>query len=175
MTTTMASMQRDDDIEPWYKQGWPWFLMAIPGVAVVLGFGMLWAAIVTWDGLVVDDYYKEGQAIAQTMGRSAEAGRLGLEAQVSLKAEDITVRLASSQGEALPPSIIVTIAHPTRTGLDQVRALVGSDGVYSGELAPLGVSRWQIQIEDEARTWRLNGTANLPTETELRILPYSSS
>lgn len=172
MTTTTMTMDRD--VKPWYKQAWPWFLITIPGVAVVLGFGLLWVAIATWDGLVVDDYYKEGQAIAQTMDRSVEAGRLGLEAQVTLHAEDITIRLSSSKGESLPDSLLVTIAHPTRTGLDQVRALVGRDGVYSGELNPLTVSRWQIQIEDEARTWRLNGTANLPTETELKIVPYSS-
>jgi len=172
MTVTTMTMDRDD--KPWYKQAWPWFLISLPATAVVFGLGMLWVAIATWDGLVVDDYYKQGQEIAQTMERSAEAGRLGLEAQVSLRAEEITIRLTSSEGVAPPPSLLVTLAHPTRTGLDQVRALVGRDGVYSGALNPLAVSRWQIQIEDEARTWRLNGTADLPTETELRIVPYRS-
>ena len=172
MATMTTTMQKD--VGPWYRQGWPWFLITIPGVAVVLGFGLLWVAVVTWDGLVVDDYYKEGQAIAQTMERSAEAGRLGLEAQVTLTSDQITIHLTSSAGSELPPSLLITIAHPTRTGLDQMRALTGRDGVYSGEIDPLTVGRWQILLEDEARTWRLNGTANLPTETELRILPYRS-
>jgi len=43
-------------------------------------------------------------------------------------------------------------------------------GVYSAAI-PLSLStaHWNVLLEDESRSWRLSGTAFLPTETEIRI------
>lgn len=44
---------------PWYRQFWPWFIIALPASAVVAGFITLWLAITNPDGLVVsDDQYQ---------------------------------------------------------------------------------------------------------------------
>ena len=54
--------------------------MAGPATVVVAGLITAWLAFHGEDGLVVDDYYKQGLAINQTLGRrdaSAHAGRLG--------------------------------------------------------------------------------------------------
>ena len=40
---------------PWYKQFWPWFIIALPASAVVASFITLWIAISNPDPLVVDD------------------------------------------------------------------------------------------------------------------------
>jgi len=40
---------------PWYKQFWPWFIIALPASAVIAGFYTLWLAISNPDHLVVDD------------------------------------------------------------------------------------------------------------------------
>lgn len=160
--------------QPWYKQGWPWFLIAFPATAVIAGLITFWIAHDTFDGMVVDDYYKQGQAIDQTMARSVKAAELGLSAQVTMRAEEFSMVLASSRGAALPGSVFVTIAHPTRAGHDQTLVLVGRNGVFSGSVQPLTAGRWLLQIEDESRAWRLNGTANLPAETDIRIVPYGS-
>ena len=58
---------------PWYRQAWPWFLIAFPAIAVIAGAVTLWLAVSTSDGLVVDDYYKQGLAVQQTMARSQRA------------------------------------------------------------------------------------------------------
>lgn len=42
--------------DPWYRQKWPWLVMAPPMAAVVGGIAMLWIAIATNDGLVTTDY-----------------------------------------------------------------------------------------------------------------------
>lgn len=171
MTTTISLNSK---VLPWYKQRWPWLLISIPAVSVVGGFILLWFAVTSWDGLVVDDYYKEGQAIGQTMARSMKATELGLTADVSFNADQIRIALDSSTGASLPVGVVVTIAHPTREGYDQHFALAGSQGIYSGTLEPLMAGHWQILIEDESRVWRLNGTVDLPTETKVRIVPYGS-
>jgi len=40
---------------PWYRQFWPWFIIALPASAVVAGFVTLWLALSNPDHLVVDD------------------------------------------------------------------------------------------------------------------------
>jgi uncharacterized membrane protein YadS len=39
------SRQRRVDVKPWYKQFWPWFIIALPLVSVVASFVTLWLAI----------------------------------------------------------------------------------------------------------------------------------
>jgi len=158
----------------WYRQRWPWILIAIPGTSVVLGFVLLYLAVTTWDGLVVDDYYRQGRAIDQTVARSALAARLGLSAEFDLESEKVVIRMSADEGVHLPPGVIVTIAHPTREGMDQILRLGGEAGVFAGPLAPLSGRRWLVQIEDEARTWRLNGAIRVPSERKVKILPYGT-
>lgn len=175
MAVTMRSVVRpNEDGAPWYKQKWPWIIIAIPGSSVVVGMILLYFAITTADGLVVDDYYRQGRAIDQTMARSLLAGDLGLAADLSVRSDQVSVSLSANNTADLPEALIVTIIHPTRAGMDQVLRLTGNAGVYSGPVAPLRIGYWRIQIEDESRSWRLNGAVNLPAETEKRIIPYDS-
>lgn len=156
---------------PWYRQPWPWFLMALPATAVIAGIVTLWLAVSTSDGLVVDDYYKQGLAIQQTMARSQRAADLGLRAQLRIQADAFAVHLTGASVADMPDRVRITFAHPTRSGMDQSMVLEGSQGRFIGSHRNLISGRWDIQIEDELRTWRLNGAVNLPTETEVRIEP----
>lgn len=158
---------------PWYRQRWPWLLMVMPVTAMILGFMLLYLAITTNDGLVVDDYYRQGRAIDQTMARSAHAAELGLAADVNLRAGEVRLRLSAAEGVTLPRGIVVTFIHPTRAGFDQVLRLeAGYAGEYAGPVAPLMAGRWHVQIEDDARAWRLHGDVRVPDEVTVRILPY---
>ena len=40
---------------PWYRQFWPWFIIALPASVVIASFFTLWLAISNPDHLVVDD------------------------------------------------------------------------------------------------------------------------
>ncbi|MDR2688868.1 MAG: FixH family protein [Azoarcus sp.] len=162
------------DTSPWYKQGWPWFLFGVPAITVVAGIATLVLAIRSWDGLVVDDYYKEGQAIVQVLDRVRHARELGLSAQLSMRDGKVSIDLAAAQEQDLPEAVYLTIIHPTRSGLDQQVLLKRQDGGYAGEIAPVTAGRWLFQIEDELRSWRMNGAAKLPAEAEVRIKPSDS-
>ena len=164
----------DKPHEPWYRQGWPWFLIALPATAVVAGIVTLVIAARTFDGMVVDDYYKEGKAIVQTLGRTERAQELGLVARLKIRSESIRVELSAADAANLPSRIILTVIHPTRDGTDQALVLDARGGVFEGRPAPLSTGRWLFQIEDESRSWRMNGAAYLPTETDIRIDPSSS-
>ena len=40
---------------PWYRQFWPWFIIALPAAAVIASFFTLWLAISNPDYIVVDE------------------------------------------------------------------------------------------------------------------------
>jgi hypothetical protein len=44
-----------DENTPWYKQFWPWFIIALPASVVVASFFTLWLAISNPDHVVVED------------------------------------------------------------------------------------------------------------------------
>ncbi|HSC95836.1 MAG TPA: FixH family protein, partial [Burkholderiales bacterium] len=43
--------------KPWYRERWPWLLMAGPAAVLVAGAATIWIAFASADGLVAEDYY----------------------------------------------------------------------------------------------------------------------
>ncbi len=166
----MSATEAKRSPTPWYKERWTWLLMLMPATAIVAGGITLWLAIKSFDGLVTDDYYKQGLAINQTLARANTAQEMGLLARVRFTAESLQVELSAKPGIDLPPRLSATLAHPTRGGLDQKLVLERRNGVYSAAIPEaLSTAHWTVLLEDESRSWRLSGTAFLPTETEIRI------
>jgi len=144
--------------------------MLMPATAVVAGFITLWLAITSFDGLVADDYYKQGLAINQTLAKVVAARDSGLVGTVRFSSESVGVILEAKPGVALPDKLLLTLAHPTKSGMDQRFVLERRDGAYVGAVdVAITSAHWKVLLEDEARSWRLSGTAFLPTETELRL------
>lgn len=154
---------------PWYREPWPWLLMALPAAAVVAGFFTLWLAVTTNDGLVADDYYKAGLAINKTLARDERAHELNLSAHCKLDAEGIVVVMTAREGMILPGRLRLTISHPTRAGLDQVVDLTGISGKYHGAIRGLTMGRWQLILEDAAHNWRLTGAVRIPDDREITL------
>lgn len=50
-----ANQQGPDQAKPWYRQFWPWFIIALPATVVVASFITLWIAVSNPDYLVVSD------------------------------------------------------------------------------------------------------------------------
>ena len=151
--------------QPWYRERWPWILMAGPATAVVAGLITAWLAVKSDDGLVADDYYKQGLAINRTLGRSDAAERLGIEAGVYLADGHVRVllRAAAERG-----ALTLSLMHPTRAGMDQNLNLAAVEpGVYEGRLRPLQPGRWHVVLE--ARNWRLAGDWMLPAAGALTL------
>ncbi len=167
---TQRAMAPNQIPTPWYKERWTWLLMLMPVTAIIGGSITMWLAVTSFDGMVADDYYKQGLAINQTLARATAAADLGLKADVRFTAEGLSVALQARQGVELPARVLVTLAHPTRGGLDQQLVLERNGNGYQGRMqSQLGSAHWKVLIEDESRSWRLSGAAFLPTETEIRI------
>jgi uncharacterized protein len=140
--------------KPWYRERWPWILMAGPAFVVCGGAYAMWLAKSTDDGLVADDYYKRGMAINRTLQRFERAAALKVGAIVEI-APDGGVRVTLSGIEdGVPPSLRLRLVHPTKAGLDESAEVVRSaDGTYAGRIAPPPSVRWLVIVETDA--WRL--------------------
>jgi uncharacterized protein len=160
-----------DTTKPWYREPWPWLLMAGPAVVIVAAFATLYLAVRTEDGLVVDDYYRQGLAINATLAREAQARALGLSAILTFspQRDGVQVRLAGLTGQ--PARLRLRLVHATRAGQDQSVMLVAALAeAYAAVLRPLEPGTWQVLIEDDVAGWRLAGTL-LPAQDRLELRP----
>jgi uncharacterized protein len=138
--------------QPWYREPWPWILISGPAAVLIAGAATMWVAFASADGLVADDYYKQGLAINRRLAKEDEARRRGIAAEVRLERERLRVEL---KGEA-PATLFVQLAHATRAGFDQrLRLTPAAPGVYEAELAELPPGHWHVIIEDPRGAWRI--------------------
>ena len=152
---------------PWYRQFWPWFLIALPASAVIAGIATVFIAAHKTDGLVVDDYYKEGLAINQTLKRQQRAGQLQLAASIDWDSETQVISLQLKQAQAdYPQKLQLLLSHPTRAHLDSEIELskTPKSGQYTGLLRQQPKGYWHIILQPTDKSWRLAGRAQLPEQ-----------
>ena len=70
-------LSTDSNTPPWYRQFWPWFLIALPGSVVIASLVTVYIAFSGADSLVVDNYYRDGLAINQVLEQDRRAEALG--------------------------------------------------------------------------------------------------
>jgi len=144
--------------KPWYREPWPWLLMLAPLAAVLMGVVMVVLAGRSHDGLVADDYYKQGLAINQTLDRERRGAALHVSGRLEFSTDRTRVRLHLGQDGDPPPALLLTLVHPTRAGLDQRVPLIRTaTGDYAGELLAPVAGRWLLTLEDDDRRWRVSG------------------
>lgn len=138
----------------WYREPWPWFLMAGPAAAIVAGAVTVWLAVSTSDGLVADDYYRRGLAI----NREIQRDRTVLEREIvaSIEAQGGMLRVLLSGRHASPEALFARLVHPTRAGYDQrLRLPRVAPGIYETDLPVLPAGRWRLVLEDPRGEWRI--------------------
>lgn len=152
----MKPVYPDQDPTPWYRQFWPWFLIALPGTVVVVSFHLMYTAYKHSDDLVVDEYYKVGLAINRQLARKERAEELALAAQFTITEHQVTVSL---EGTVTADTLELTFSHPMEADRDFSIALqqVGP-GIYNGRLKTTVAERWHWILSDGAgNEWRLDG------------------
>ena len=153
-------------VQPWYREPWPWLLMSGPAAVIVAGVFTAVLAFRSSDGLVADDYYKQGLAINRTIAREERAAALGISADLSYVRDASRVRVALT-GVA-PAVLTLRLAHPTRAGFDQVVVLTQvQPGLYEGALRPVDGGRWLAVLE--TADWRLAGDWKGSQRTTLHL------
>ena len=166
MTRTLAPATR------WYRVPFVWLLIAIPFTAVIVGFVGLTLAIRSDDGMVEDDYYRQGKEINRVLARDQAAAGKGLESQVELDdaQHELRIQLTAHATGTFPENIEIKFLHATRAGLD--RSLViprRADGTYRAPQPELALGHWNVQLA--AQDWRLVGSLFVPGDRHLILRP----
>jgi hypothetical protein len=155
---------------PWYRQFWPWFIIAIPASSVLVGTLMLTLAIRHPDPMVVDNYYKEGLAINQQLDRQLLAAELGIQALVRFDADRERLTIEPLDPMLVQGPLKLLLIHPTLAGRDRIEILQpDTRGHYSLDLPESGNGRWHVALESEPDGWRLEGRMRLAENTQLLL------
>jgi hypothetical protein len=167
--STMSERERQP--EPWYRQFWPWFLIALPGSVVIASFVTLWLAISRPNPMVVDDYARIARSTEQRLERDQAAAALGVHAEIRLIAGANIVEVRLLPETVAPESLELRLSHPLIEERDQIVNLMRVPGGWSAELAP-PAGRWYLQLYPGDRSWRLSGELN--GQRELVLAPLGT-
>lgn len=165
----------DQVVIPGYKQPWFWFLMAPLVLVFIMGFTMLYLSIVSSDGVVADNFYKDGLAIHTRMKQDAAAGKLALEGTLSLSGQQVSLILKGNLDTA-PDALTLQFIYPTKSSEDIVITLIRADNGFVGALAAPISGRYQVMLSPKLTDasqpmWRLHGIAIFPLNDPLALLP----
>jgi hypothetical protein len=168
-------MEREDT-KPWYRQFWPWFIIALPASAVVAGLTTVWIAMQTTDSLVVKS--EDGVRNAADRRISAErlASEMNLAALVQIDPDTGVVSVVIRSGDLteIPAALDLEFSHPAFADRDQLvtlnRAMPDASGnpVWVGHFSRVPNERFYVVLKAD-NAWRLS--SEWQGETSLTLRP----
>ena len=137
----------------WYRQFWPWFLIALPGSVVIAALTTVYIAHRHADDLVSGDYYKRGLSINERLVQQEKAISLGIKAEVLIHDTLVQVRL---QNPLSQPLLLLEFTHPAEADHDFTLTIKETaPGLYMGELPRRVGPNWHWALSHENQ-WQLN-------------------
>ncbi len=165
-----------EDTKPWYRQFWPWFIIALPASAVVAGLTTVWISMQTTDSLVVrsDDGVKN--ATDRHISAERLASELGLAAIVEIDTATGAVSAVMRSGDLpdVPAALDFELSHPAFANRDQRitlnKAMPDADGnpVWVGHFVAVPNERFYAVL-NSGDEWRLS--AEWQGESSLTLRP----
>ncbi len=165
MNNPASSFHADRAVPRWYRERWPWLLIAGPAIVVVASLVSAWLAVTTDDGLVASDYYKQGLLINRKLGSGSSLALPEPSALVAVGNDGrVQVRL-QYEGPA-PHDVRLTLRHPD----DRAEAIVlapSANGIWVGTIEARTPGRWIVALE--SNLWRLPVTTVQGPLGEIRL------
>lgn len=154
--------------KPWYKQVWPWILLAFPLVSFIKAGHTIYIMQGASPDLVVDDYYKEGRAINMNLARYREAALRNLQGSVLIAGNRAVVRF--EENKTLGRHLTLEFFHNTIAANDfVVTAEQSGENLYVATLPVTPSGKWNLVVSDEHKDWKLRTTAMLPEVQEIPL------
>lgn len=161
----------NSDIPPWYKQFWPWFLIAVPVVTLAVGTTVLTLALNGEDSLVIDDYYKQGKAINNKLEKIKAAKALNLRTELMFLDERVELRFLSedpNKGAALT----LEFYHSTQSERDfTVNLTQRADGTYQAPIEEPLSGKWRVSLHPFHKQWKIQQDITLPQSGSVPFVP----
>jgi hypothetical protein len=166
----------DNNVSPWYRQFWAWFILIPLIVVVLVGISLLVISIKGSQDIVIDDYYKVGRMINQVVVQDKKASELGLLAELrfDLEVGGVLLNLSSSAGAVLPKTLLLYLDHPLEEDYDQsITMHQVLPGTYRADLEHKIDQRWYIRLTTDPKTtvagenWRIIDELNLSVTQQI--------
>lgn len=164
----------------WYKEPWPWILMAGPIIVVFASIATYVIAQRTNSDLVTDDYYKEGKYISIQLERDNEAKKRNIHAQLLISPEFDAAKIFLTGNFDRQQPVDLLLIHPASKSLDQKVRLQMTPGTsgdkaeYTAVFKPLPrTQHWYVQLEDAAGVWRVEDKWIVSQGNALKLDPMS--
>jgi hypothetical protein len=172
--------QTNEQILPWYRQFWFWFVFGPLIFIIVMCCFTVSLAYHNSDDVVTDSYYKTGVMINQKFQQDEKAAELGLNARIKFDfaTHEILVSLRSTNAEknseAFPKQLLLFLDNPAKSAKDQSVLLQEiAVGEYRGELTTALEYSWYLSLVPESDVskrkqaeWLLSGEINLAKASE---------
>ncbi len=172
------SLHKQDDVAPWYRQFWAWFVLGpLLLVIVVAGFTVS-TAFRYADDVVSDNYYKDGRMINQVLEQDEAAAVLGLKGTVEIDNSLGEVHVALTADKPLSDRLLLLFSHPVSADKDLKLLLQqNAPGHYRADLTAPIQYRWYLRVLplatgatsipddvdalEHSAAWRLDGEIDL--------------
>lgn len=179
----MMNEQNDEKILPWYREFWFWFVFG-PLIFIIIMCGFTVSiALKNADDVIIDNYYKEGRMINQTLDQDKRAKALGLTAELRFDRTtgEIIVKFPQLPADpaVVPQSLLLFMGHPVKAAQDlQVVVNAMAPGHYRGELATEPKYAWYLTLypvtdlsQRNQAEWTLSGEINFETGDSTLLKP----
>ena len=149
------------DSEPWYRQFWPWFLIALPASVVVAGLTTVYIAFKGADHL----------AINQRLEQDQKALKMGLAADIRLDTESGELFVVIKGAEINASQLFLQLLHPTDEARDRDYVLsLMAPNQYRVDLEVSLNHRYYLRLLPEPdQEWRLNGEINFTDTNQVTL------
>ncbi len=156
--------QQPQKSKVWYKEPWPWLLMAGPVIVVFAAIYTFYLAKSNSADLVSDDYYKDGKHIDLQLHRDEEAFKRNIHAQVLINPDKNAAKVLVSGNFNPQEPLNLVLMHPAKKADDQTvklqpaqgGALSGDKAEYNAVFKPLPATHhWYVRVEDAGGKWRV--------------------
>ena len=167
---------RREDTTPWYRQFWPWFIIALPAASVVGGLTTVAISLQTTDSLVLQSEDGVRNASDRRIAAERFASQAGLAALVDINRNTGAVSAVMRWGDldVVPTTLEFELSHPAFAERDQSISLAkampdeAGNPVWVGHFTNLPDGRFYAVLKS-GDTWRL--TAEWRGEASLTLHP----
>jgi hypothetical protein len=149
---------KSEQAPPWYRNFWPWFIIAILSWGVISSSITLTVALNNPPHMMTGDYAELGKALVDTHRRADRAEALGLSGLLTRTGAQWALSLDANEAGALGERLLLLAQHPTDSTRDRQVVLDRiAPGEYRAEAATIPL-RGRIIVSDLEQNWWISSS-----------------
>ncbi|MDO3387105.1 FixH family protein [Gilvimarinus sp. SDUM040013] len=168
--------------QPWYREPWAWFVLTPLIVVVIVSLSFVTVAVKKADDTVIDNYYKEGRMINQSLAQDKRAANWQLSVDIKWSSPQgrLDLELHSPVIPA-PQALTLWLDHPFDEQQDFTVTAKQIDGLRYRASIPANDQNWYVTlvpVDAPSRNdapWRLKGEMNFARQHQWHFAPSASA